>query len=349
MVAHMGQTGSEKRLLFYVEQNYSFDILRPLQSEARNRGYDVRWLIIEDADPALLGTDEKCCTNVKEAIAFDPAAVFAPGDRIPEFIPGLKVQVFHGLNEDKRGDEYPERGLFDLYCTEGPSRTGMLAPLAKQRGYFKVAETGWLKLDTILAPRPTSPTFDRPQILLASTFTPRLSGADALLPEIKRLSGNNEWQWLITLHPKMDQSIKEYYKALENGNLSYFETNKVVQLLHRADLMVSDNSSVLQEFLLLKKPVVTYRNRDPQAFLIDIREPDQLENAIRQALQPNKDLRQAIDNYGPSVTPWLDGASAGRIMDAMELMLGDNWQNRKPHNLWRNLKMRRQLAFYWFW
>jgi hypothetical protein len=251
MVAHMGRTGSNKRLLFYVEQNYSFDILRPLQTEARKRGYDVRWLIIEDADPDLLGADEQRCASIKEAIPFDPVAVFAPGDRIPGFIPGLKVQVFHGLNEDKRGDEYPERGLFDLYCTEGPSRTGMLAPLAKQRGHFKVVETGWLKLDTILAPRPSSPTFDRPQILLASTFTPRLSGADALLAEIKRLSGNNEWQWLITLHPKMDPTTKERYKALENENLSYFETNQVVQLLHRADVMVSDNSSILQEFLLL--------------------------------------------------------------------------------------------------
>ena len=147
----------------------------------------------------------------------------------------------------------------------------------------------------------------------------------------------------------MDPTIRERYKALENGNLSYFETNQVVQLLHRADVMVSDNSSILQEFLLLKKPVVTYRNREPQPFLIDIKDPDQLENAIHRALLPDQELRQAIETYGPSVTPWLDGASAGRIMDAMEQMLDDNWQTKNPRNLWRNLKMRHQLAYYRFW
>jgi hypothetical protein len=348
MVALMGRTGSNKRLLFYVEQNYSFDILRPLQSEARKRGYDVRWLIIEDADPALLGADEQRCANIKEAIAFDPVAAFAPGDRIPGFLPGLKAQVFHGLNEDKRGNQIPERGLFDVYCTQGPAQTAMLQPLAEKRRYFRVVETGWVKLDTLFNATLPQKTHDRPQIMFASTFTPRLSAAEDLYQTISTLRESPQWQWLVTLHPKMNKATKDRYKALENSNLSYYDTDKVMELLHRADMMVSDNSSVLQEFLLLKKPVVTYRNRDPQPFLIDIRDPDQLENAINHALQPDKALRQAIDNYSPSVTPWLDGASAGRIMDAVERMLAGDWQDRKPPNVWRNLQMRRQLAYYKF-
>ncbi len=65
---------------------------------------------------------------------------------MPGFIPGLKVQVFHGLNEDKRGIDYRERGLFDLYCTEGPIRTAMLKPFEKTRVLpdtrNRLAETG---------------------------------------------------------------------------------------------------------------------------------------------------------------------------------------------------------------
>ena len=337
-----------RRLLFYVEQDYSFDILRPLQTEARRRGHEVRWLVFGDASPALLKPDEIAARNAADAVRYAPHALFAPGDRAPAFIPGLKVEVFHGLNADKRGEPIPERGLFDLYCTQSPSQTAMLQPLAQQRGYFRVRETGWLKLDAIYNHPRDGIRRDRPQILLASTFTPSLSGAEALYAEIARLSQSPEWQWLITLHPKMAPATVERYRALAGDNLQFHGTDKVIGLLHRADVMVSDNSSVLQEFLLLGKPVVSYRNRKPGPFLIDIQEPAELQAALARALHPDAELQRAIDAYGPSVTPWRDGASAGRIMDAVEDMLASGWQDKKPLNLLRNLKMRRQLGYYGF-
>ena len=108
-------------LLFYVEQNYSFDILRPLQDIALEHGHSVKWLLVgNDISRSFLKEKEQLLDTVSDAVAFSPDAVFVPGDRVPSFIPGLKVQVFHGLNESKRGNVYPERGLFDLYCTEGP-------------------------------------------------------------------------------------------------------------------------------------------------------------------------------------------------------------------------------------
>lgn len=343
------RTGSTKRLLFYVEQDYSFDILRPLQVEARRRAHEVRWLVFGDASASLLGPGEIALRDAGEAVRFAPHAVFAPGDRVPAFIPGLKVQVFHGLNEDKRGNLYRERGLFDLYCTQGPAMTEMLESLARQRGWFRVKETGWLKLDTLFNFRRERTVDDRPQILLASTFTPGLSGAEALYPEIVRLSQSPEWQWLVTLHPKMAPATAARYQALASANLLYFGTEHAMELLHRADVMVSDNSSILQEFLLLGKPVVSYRNRNPGPFLIDIQEPEQLHDAIVRALQPDAELQREIATYGPAITPWRDGASAGRIMDVVEDLLERGWQDRKPRNLLRNLQMRRQLDYYKFW
>jgi len=333
------------RILFYVEQDYSFAILRPLQTAARQRGHKVAWLIAGDASQSLLEPGETHCADVAAAVAFKPDAAFAPGDRIPGFIPGLKVQVFHGLNEDKRGNQYPERGLFDLYCTEGPSRTAMLAPLAEERKYFRVAETGWLKLDALFKYQ-SKAVYDRPQILFASTFTPRLSGAMDLLAEIERLAEIDRWLWLITLHPKMAKGTVAAYRALESANLTFFPADKAIELLHRADIMVSDNSSILQEFILLDKTVITYRNRDPQACMINITEPGQLEPAIQKALHPNEELRAAIKAYGPSITPFLDGESANRVLTTVEDMLRENWQDRKPRNLWRNLKMRRQHNYF---
>lgn len=335
-----------RRFLFYVEQDYSFTILRPLQAVARAAGHDVRWLLLENASASLLLPDELRVADIAAAIAFAPDAVFAPGDRVPGFLPGLKVQVFHGLNEDKRGNQYPERGLFDLYCTEGPNRTAMLAPLAQQRGYFRVVETGWLKLDALLNYPARKSTYDRPQILFASTFTPRLSGAEALFKEIRQLSQSARWQWLITLHPKMAPATVAKYQALANPNLGFFGPEFVLELLHRADVMVSDNSSILQEFLLLNKPVVTFNNRDPQDCMINISEAAQLQTAIERALLPDDKLTSAIRAYGPAITPYLDGASAQRVLQAVTEMLDSGWRNHKPRNILRNLKMRRQLGYY---
>ena len=334
-----------RRFLFYLEQDYSFAVLRPLQNAAVKRGHEVRWLLVENASADLLEPGEKSVPDIASAVAYNPEVVFAPGDQMPGFIPGIKVQVFHGLNEDKRGIDYKERGLFDLYCTEGPIRTAMLKPFEKKHGYFRIRETGWPKLDALLKEPESKTQYDRPQILFGSTFTPDLSGAEALFPEIKRLSQTGQWQWLVTLHPKMASETVARYRSLESENLSFHGTGSVLELLHRADVIVSDNSSILQEFLLLKKPVVTYKNRDPQACMINITRPGDLEGAIRQALAPVDSLLNAIEAYGPTMTPFLDGASSERVLDAVEEMIQGGWKDTKPANLWRNFKMRQRLQY----
>jgi len=308
----------------------------------------VRWLLLGDASATLLKAGEQTVADIRAAIAYAPDAVFAPGDRVPGFLPGLKVEVFHGINEDKRGNEVPERGLFDLYCTRDPTETQLLAKLAQQRGYFRVVETGWLKPDSLSKPPPKPIVYDRQPILFASTFTPRLSAAEDRYQGIRRLSQRSSWQWLVTLHPKMAQTTVEKYRALQNENLQFFDTEHVIELLHRADVMVSDNSSVLQEFLILKKPVVTFRNRAPRDCMIDISEPQQLEAAIENALNPDEELKAAVRAYGPAITPHLDGASAQRVLVAATDMLNSGWRDRKPTNILRNLKMRRQLGYYGF-
>jgi len=339
------------KALFYIAQDYAFAILRPLQAEIIANGGSVAWLLVgKDINPTLLAPQEHRLEDVAAAVSYNADAVFAPGDRVPGFIPGLKVQVFHGLNEYKRGNQYPERGLFDLYCTEGPSRTAMLEPLARKRGYFQVRETGWLKLDSLfqqqeLAESDPLLTERRPKIAFASTFTARLSGAEALFEEIRALITRQPWDWLITLHPKMDQNTVDKYRGLSQDNVQFYGTDDVISLLHRSDVMVCDNSSILQEFLLLEKPVVTFRNREPLPCMIDIRSPHELTSAINRALQPSDVLKQAITAYGPSVTPFLDGRSAGRVLQATVSLLNSGWQDRKPRNWWRNLRMRHNLEF----
>lgn len=336
--------------LLYVEQNYSFEILRPIYNHAKKLGHDIRWLLVgNDASSDFLFENEIECKSLEEAVQFKPDAVFVPGDRVPAFISGIKVQVFHGLNESKRGNIYPERGMFDLYCTEGHERTGTLHPLAESKGYFRVVETGWTKLDSLFGYHEKQEVLEsKPQIFFASTFSPSLSCAELVYDEVKKLSQSGEWHWLVTLHPKMAKETVEKYRQLESENLTFFYNDQVVEMMHRADVMVCDNSSIFQEFLLLNKPVVTVGNRDAQKSFINITQPEKLKSAIEQGLSPSAELMDAIKGYGPSITPFLDGQSAPRVLSAVTEMIESNWQNTKPKNWFRNYKIRKSLGYWKF-
>jgi CDP-glycerol glycerophosphotransferase (TagB/SpsB family) len=320
-----------------------------LQNEAIKRGHDVRWLLLADADSALLRPDDVAVADTAEAVAFNPHAVFAPGNRLPSFIPGIKVQLYHGISDRKRGYPTTVESLFDLFCVEGPVRYGPLIAAQEKRNHYRVRQTGWVKMDELLSYTSPDTGKHKPHILLASTFTPSLSAALPIYQEVKRLAATAEWQWLVTLHPKMAAETVDMYRQLVGPNLEFFETDSVVEALHKADVMVSDNSSILEEFLLLQKPVVTFRNAAPLACTIDIQEPAELEQAIRTALNPDADMAARINAYGPSISAFLDGKAAGRILDEVDDMLNSGWKNRKPLNLFRNWKMRRQLNYYRFW
>ena len=126
----------QKRYLFYISQNYSFEILRPLQDEIRKRGDEVKWLATgNDVNLNNFYGNEAVLESINEAISYHPHASFVPGNIIPSFIPGLKVQVFHGLEWKKKG-HFVIRDCFDLYCTHGAATTTRFEQLAEKHGWF---------------------------------------------------------------------------------------------------------------------------------------------------------------------------------------------------------------------
>ena len=137
---------SEDYLLF-LNVAYSFSILRPLQAAIRRRGGVAAWFL-HGLNPSLLKPDELLLHSVDEVKRFNPRAVFVPGTWVPDFFPGIKVQVFHGLGIWKKG-HFRIRGLFDLYCTHGPATTLPFQELAERYRYFRVVQTGWPKVDAL--------------------------------------------------------------------------------------------------------------------------------------------------------------------------------------------------------
>jgi len=342
-----------KRYLFYISQNYSFQVLRPLQAAIRARGDEVKWFFEgNDVNRSYSRPDELEITTVADLRKYNPLAVFAPGNFIPGFISGLKVAIFHGfdvgkLNRRGGSDHFQIRGCFDLYCTQGPNTTGRFQSLAKKHGYFRVMETGWPAIDPIFSGENQELQNKIPTVLLCSTFSRNLTCTPHIYDEVARLSKTGNWRWLVQFHPKMPKDIFQEYKALQNDHLTFIETDNVLPLLQKADVMVCDTSSVLVMFLLLQKPVVTYRNISPGPHLYDIRNAEHLERAIAYALSRPASLMSEIQMFISQTHPYRDGESSHRVLQAVDYVIDEKpMLKRKPLNLIRTFKARKKLA-YW--
>ena len=130
-----------KKYLFYVSQIYGFAIVRPLQDAIIARGDEVAWFFeVPDGLMPYLRSHEKVLETVKEALDYDPCAVFVPTNVVPDFFPGIKVQLFHGFHARKRKENrghFRIRHFFDLYCTQGPDTTIQFKELEKKTRLFR--------------------------------------------------------------------------------------------------------------------------------------------------------------------------------------------------------------------
>lgn len=343
--------------LLFATERYALPILRPLALALHASGHAVSaWL--EGA--AAQGSWDAPVRRVglREALALRPRAVFSAANWVPTFLSGAKVQVFHGFNVEKRDDargHFRVRGMFDLYCTQGPATTAPFRALAARQGHFAVAETGWPKLDPLFSgdagehERLKAPAGGRPVVLFGSTFTERLSAApwlhDAIAAEVAR----GDRYWLLTLHPKCAPELFRRYRALAGPNAAFVETEQLVAAQRAADVLVSDTSSIVSEFVVQYKPVVTFRNRAPKPHMLDFNDPAHLPAMLARAFAPSEALLGAIVDYADFIHPYRDGHSSERVLAATEDFLAGRMGTlrRKPLAAWiRGLQIRGRLG-YW--
>jgi len=314
----------------------------------------VAWLPVGDKfDRSFFQDDETVFDDVSQAINWDPRAVFVPGNFVPDFIPGVKVMVAHGLLSGKRRRKdgviyhFIERGLFDLYISQGPSSTPHWLELAEQAGYFDIAECGWSKLDPLFDGSLQVAESAQPVIYFASTFSPRLTAAPYLVDVVTELLATKNWRWLVQFHPKMPAAIVDKYRALSCDKLEVVEGYDTLPLLMNADVMLCDTSSIISEFTLLQKPVVTYRTNSPQPYLINVTSTDAVGPALERALSRPADIMQAIEEHTRATHPYADGHSSERILQAADALAdkGLGHLKPKPRNIIRHMKMRKQLNY----
>ena len=269
---------------------------------------------------------------------------------MPHFFPGVKVEVFHGFDAGKPRHIYI-RGFFDLYCTTGAGDTQAfeanareMRPLRGERDRLAEARPVHARARRRHAAAGARPARD-PVSLDVLAVVER--GADSLRHDSRPVAQR-------TLALDRDAASEERaetvanYRALEGEYLRFATEDNILDLFPQVDMMISDTSSALNEFLLTYKPVVTFKNRRPGPQLIDIDSPEKLLPSIERALARPPELMREMRDYADSIHPYRDGRSSERVLDAVDEFIAGGARNprRKPRNWWRKLKIRQRIG-YW--
>lgn len=347
-----------KRYLFFCSHGYAIPILRPLEDEILRRGDEVAWYLEKSCPDTQLTKEDRQLKTLREVKKWNPLAVFAPGDWVYDFFPGVKVRVCHGYPIYKRGGtvetHFRIRGWFDIYSSSGPSSTPVFKELEQKYRSFCVYETGWAKVDAIVAAKEKAdaqkaagiqPESTVPTIFVATTFTKYVTKLRVLLPTIQRLAEERDWKWKITMHPKLeDPELKADLTQLAqtHDNVEFYPVTPTADVMAQTDVMLCDASSIIPEYMILDRPVVTLCNTTPGPHLLNVESPDDVEAALEKALTRPKELMDAMHEYIDIHEVHRDGKNCARILDAVDDFIQNKQKGlrRKPLNLFRKLKIR---------
>ena len=341
------------KILLFCKASYSFSILRPIELAAKQRGHQILWY----ASPNISGKfpfiqDHTFTSSIDEAERYVPDAIFVPGNAVPHFFRGVKVQVFHGFAGEKKG-HFRIRHYFDLYLTQGPFFTREFQRLAKIHGDMEVKETGWPKIDPLFngtvdtddLSRKYQIAAEQKVILYAPTFSPKLTSAPYLIDELEAI-GNTEVNGirnkiLIKFHPLMSSELLDMYQERfkESTQVYIADEDDLTPFLLLADLMISDTSSAVYEFLMFDKPVITFKTTTSKKTWVDISDPEKLSAECLKSLAAGKITDNPIKQ---EYHPYTDGRSAERMLDAVEKHIDEHGvPKRRKLDWWRRFKTRR--------
>jgi len=109
------------RIVLFCENKYAVDILLPIYQEAvKSEANHILWYVHLPKIPVFPLDGKVVYTySMQEVYDFSPEAIFVPGNIVPYYLPGVKIQVFHGYAAEKK-DHWIIRRYFDTYFTQGP-------------------------------------------------------------------------------------------------------------------------------------------------------------------------------------------------------------------------------------
>lgn len=312
---------------------YSFGILEPIKEVLKEKKHDYLWYVEDRIKEVFPFKNEPVTSKVTTLVSYKSDAIFVPGNEVPHYLRGLKVQVFHGLAGEKKG-HFRIRHYFDVYLTQGPYFTRKFIEFKNKFKNFEVVETGWPKLDVYGKKRHAYEAdkqvllekFTAKKIVLyAPTFSPSLTSAPFLLEEIRELSENKDYLILIKFHDLMSSELIESYKKLANetDTIVYENERNIIKFLLMADLMISDTSSVVYEFLLLDKPVITFKNNSKNIQWDNSLSYTDLSIKVKENLEQDN-FKEEREKIASEYHPYNDGNSALRMVETVEQLIAKN-------------------------
>ena len=164
------------------------------------------------------------------------------------------------------------------------------------------------------------------------------------------MSKSGKFRFIAVLHPKIPKTVVDKWKQLESEDFNYVSGTNLIPLFEKSDIMFSDTTSAIQEFLLQKKPVVTFKHTKNHPYLINVNEVEEIEKAIENALKKPKDLIKKIVLFNKELHPYCDGKSSVRVIDeSINFLHKDKtYLKIKPLNLIRKFKIRKKLKKFTF-
>ena len=336
------------KIVLFCENRYAIDILEPLYQEAMKQGrHTVLWYIHTPKIKSYsLPEGAKETSVMQEVYDFGPEAIFVPGNIVPYYLPGVKVQVFHGYAAEKK-DHWIIRRYFDTYFTQGPYFTSHFEASALKYKDFEVRETGWTKQDWIFQhlhdydeekQRLLQEHGKSQMVIYAPTFSPKLTSLPYMKGALEQLLAQRDVLLLMKFHPLAAKEWCDEYRAwaASQPDAIYIESSEnVTRYQMMSDVMISDTSSAVYEFLLLNRPVITLNTIAKDIYWENIQQASDLLPAFDRALTDPESISKrqwVVDNYDPH----LDGHCCERMIAQVENYISRHGVPAKRSlNLWR--------------
>lgn len=336
------------KIVLFCENRYAIDILQPLYDEAMRQGrHEVLWYIHRKKIVKFeLCGGASWTDSIQQVADFCPDAIFVPGNIVPYYLQGVKIQVFHGYAAEKKGHLMIRR-YFDTYFTQGPFFTSRFEALAKKYGDFEVRETGWTKQDWIYRhlhdyegekQQLLSEHGKKQIVIYAPTFSPKLTSLPHMKAALEQLLSERDVLLIMKFHPLTRKEWCDEYRewAKTQPHAIYIEAGEnVTRYQMMSDVMISDTSSAVYEFLLLNRPVITLNAIAKDIYSENITDPAQLVDAFDRAQNNPESIskrRWIVDNYDPH----LDGRCCERmIAEAEDYIRRHGVPAKRKLNLWR--------------
>ncbi len=321
------------KVILFCQHAYAFGILEPIADVLKEKSQEYIWFTTKELTPHFPYQSEPHTDSISKIIKFRSDAIFIPGNYVPFYLRGYKVQIFHGLAGEK-ASHFKVRGYFDLYLTQGPYFTKRFNEIKEKCKNFDVIETGWSKLDIYEKNKVNYldkkadllKTYDAKEIIVfAPTHNVSMNAAPFLEKEFQTLAKNPDYLIIVKFHDLTKPQVVENYKILASSipNMIISEEPSISQLLYIGDLLISDTSSVVYEFLLLDKPVLTYKSKAENIIWDNKEEYIHLLESVNENLTIDKyknKRQEIIANYHP----YHDGKSSLRMIQAVEKLIAEN-------------------------